>query len=50
MNPAQQPLSVPVSFGFCAVIGVVILSAVYLGDDFRLVAYAPELLVWVSAG
>jgi hypothetical protein len=49
MNPAQQPLSVPVTFGFFAVIALVILSAVYLVDDFRSINYARELFLWVPA-
>lgn len=47
MNPAQQPLSVPVTFGFFAVIALIILSAVYLVDDFRSVHWARELFIWL---
>ena len=49
MNPAQQPLSVPVTFGFFGVIALVTVSAVYLVDDYRSINCARELFFWVPA-
>lgn len=49
MNPALKPISATLTFVFLSVIGLVILSAVYLVDDYRSVNYAPEIFVWIPA-